>query len=37
MFVMVVKMVMMMMMMVVVVVQVEFVKTSFEAKTPFDL
>jgi|Cyp1metagenome_2_1107374.scaffolds.fasta_scaffold12328_6 hypothetical protein len=35
MFVMVVKMVMMMM--VVVVVQVEFVKTSFEAKTPFDL
>ena len=33
---MVVKMVMMMMM-VVVVVQVEFVKTSFEAKTPFDL
>jgi hypothetical protein len=33
--VMVVKMVMMMM--VVVVVQVEFVKTSFEAKTPFDL
>ena len=27
----------MMMMVVVVVAQVEFVKTSFEAKTPFDL